>query len=193
MRASNGSRPVVSRSNAARGEECQLVMDSTLAAGTDVCGPDAPVRLGTMSDTAAYDESVLEVALLIPPGRVLTYGDISELLECGGPRQVGAAMSRSGSAVPWWRVIRAGGHPPRGLGREAYPRYAAEGTPLRGTARSPSADDAYAIDLSAARWVPSAEALHAVAQIRQRLGRSREPTQGPPSPEMSVPRDGLKE
>jgi alkylated DNA nucleotide flippase Atl1 len=122
-----------------------------------------------MSDTAGYDESVLEVALLIPPGSVLTYGDIAELLECGGPRQVGAAMSRSGSAVPWWRVIRAGGHPPRGLGHEAYPRYAEEGTPLRRPARGRPAGDAYAIDLPAARWAPSAEALQALAVIRRRL------------------------
>jgi alkylated DNA nucleotide flippase Atl1 len=122
-----------------------------------------------MSDRTGYDESVLEVALLIPPGSVLTYGDISELLECGGPRQVGSAMSRGGSAVPWWRVIRAGGHPPRGLGREAYPRYAEEGTPLRRPARGPADGGAYGIDLAAARWVPSAEELQAVARISERL------------------------
>lgn len=122
-----------------------------------------------MSDRAGYEESVLEVALLIPPGRVLTYGDIAELLECGGPRQVGAAMSRSGSAVPWWRVVRAGGYPPRGLGREALERYLEEGTPLTQGARSRAREQAYGIDLRAARWTPSADALDALGRIRRHL------------------------
>jgi alkylated DNA nucleotide flippase Atl1 len=126
-----------------------------------------------MSGAAGYEESVLEVALLIPPGRVLTYGDIAELLECGGPRQVGAAMSRSGSAVPWWRVIRAGGFPPRGLGREAFGRYLEEGTPLKQGAAGPAREDAYALDLRTARWLPAADGLRAVEGIRRRLQEQR--------------------
>ncbi|MFF3038670.1 MGMT family protein, partial [Arthrobacter citreus] len=33
-----------------------------------------------------FQEAVLAVAALIPPGRVLAYGDIAELLGAGGPR-----------------------------------------------------------------------------------------------------------
>ncbi|MGX1492446.1 alkylated DNA nucleotide flippase Atl1 [Streptomyces tendae] len=54
-----------------------------------------------------YAERVLEVAELIPPGRVMTYGDVAEWLEEGGPRQVGRVMALYGGAVPWWRVVRA--------------------------------------------------------------------------------------
>ena len=40
-----------------------------------------------------YAEKVLEVAELIPPGRVMTYGDVAEWLGEGGPRQVGRVMA----------------------------------------------------------------------------------------------------
>ena len=43
-----------------------------------------------------YAERVLEVAELIPPGRVMTYGDVAEWLEEGGPRQVGRVMALYG-------------------------------------------------------------------------------------------------
>lgn len=45
----------------------------------------------------------------IPPGRVMTYGDIAEFLGDRGPRSVARALSRSGGGVPWWRVVRADG------------------------------------------------------------------------------------
>ena len=47
---------------------------------------------------------VLDVVEAIPPGQVMSYGDIAELLGRGGPRQVGRVMSTSGGGVPWWRV-----------------------------------------------------------------------------------------
>ncbi len=78
-------------------------------------------------------------------------------------------MSRSGSAVPWWRVIRAGGFPPRGLAGEAHPHYAAEGTPLRRSGGGPGRDGDYAVDLRSARWIPSAEELGELTRIRERL------------------------
>src|SRR5690606_7125893 len=53
-----------------------------------------------------YAERVLDVADLIPPGRVMTYGDVAEWLGEGGPRQVGRVMALYGGAVPWWRVVR---------------------------------------------------------------------------------------
>ncbi|WP_035775377.1 MGMT family protein, partial [Arthrobacter sp. H5] len=58
-----------------------------------------------------YQEAVLEVVRLIPSGHVLSYGDIAEILDHGGPRQVGAVMAACGADVAWWRVIRAGGEP----------------------------------------------------------------------------------
>ena len=77
-----------------------------------------------------YAQRVLEVVAQIPPGRVVAYGDIARALGEGGARNVGTVMSRYGSDVPWWRVIRAGGHPPLCHDAEALTHYEREGTPL---------------------------------------------------------------
>jgi alkylated DNA nucleotide flippase Atl1 len=94
-----------------------------------------------------YTELVLAVVERIPPGRVMTYGDIAEYVGRGGPRQVGTVMSRSGAGVPWWRVIRADGHPVRGLEDRALDRLAAEGCAISGDR----------VRLSVARWNPGAD------------------------------------
>ncbi len=44
-------------------------------------------------------------------------------------------MSRYGSDVPWWRVIRSDGRPPQGLEDEALEHWRAEGTPMVGGLR----------------------------------------------------------
>jgi alkylated DNA nucleotide flippase Atl1 len=60
---------------------------------------------------------------------------------------VGNVMSRYGSDVPWWRVVRAGGWPPRGLEDRARGHYREEGTPMvRGTL------EGLRVDLARARW-----------------------------------------
>ncbi|MBA4865676.1 MGMT family protein [Streptomyces sp. PSKA54] len=98
-----------------------------------------------------YAERVLEVAELIPPGRVMTYGDVAEWLAEGGPRQVGRVMALYGGAVPWWRVVRADGALLPGHELEALGHYRAEGTPLRQAGRS--ADGHLPrIDMRRARW-----------------------------------------
>ncbi|MCX5194529.1 MGMT family protein [Streptomyces sp. NBC_00249] len=106
---------------------------------------------GTMSrmseELPAYAERVLEVAERIPPGRVMTYGDVAEWLGEGGPRQVGRVMALYGAAVPWWRVVRADGVPLPGSERRALEHYRAEGTPLRET---PSGEPRLA--MRGARW-----------------------------------------
>lgn len=79
-----------------------------------------------------YDDAAYRLAGAIPPGRVLAYGDIAELLGSGGPRQIGAAMSHStGLDVPWWRVVRADGTLPDGLVGRAAEHWAEEETPRR--------------------------------------------------------------
>ncbi|TSB35296.1 hypothetical protein FNZ23_21320, partial [Streptomyces benahoarensis] len=103
-----------------------------------------------------YAERVLGVAERIPPGHVLTYGDIAARLAAedrdgrgsGGPRQVGRAMALYGGAVPWWRVVRADGAPLPGSEHRALAHYRAEGTPLR-TAADGSATR---LDMRRARW-----------------------------------------
>ncbi|MBD0422301.1 MGMT family protein [Streptomyces sp. TRM S81-3] len=98
-----------------------------------------------------YAERVLEVTELIPPGRVMTYGDVAEWLEEGGPRQVGRVMSLYGGGVPWWRVVRADGVLLAGHELEALGHYRAEGTPLKEASRA-AEGHLPRLDLKRARW-----------------------------------------
>lgn len=85
---------------------------------------------------------VREVAGDIPPGRVMTYGDIGHVVGLG-PRQVGAIIA-SGAVECWWRVTNAQGRLPEHLQAEACERYAAEQTPTSGGHAA----------IKAARWSP---------------------------------------
>jgi alkylated DNA nucleotide flippase Atl1 len=93
-----------------------------------------------------YSARVLDVVDAIPPGQVMSYGDVAEYLGEGGPRQVGRVLSRYGGGAPWWRVIHADGTPAPGHETTALRHYQAEGTPLR-SARPP-----VRVDLRQARW-----------------------------------------
>ena len=95
-------------------------------------------------DFEEYAARVLDLVERIPAGRVLSYGDIADLLGSGGPRQVGRVMSLHGGAVPWWRVIRADGSPARGHEETVVRRWRDEGTPLH--------TDGRRADLRRARW-----------------------------------------
>jgi alkylated DNA nucleotide flippase Atl1 len=107
---------------------------------------------------AEFVDQVMRMVQAIPPGRVMTYGDIAAVLtaraeragltEVYGPRMVGFVLSRFGGTLPWWRVIRSTGHPPRFHQERALPFYRAEGTPLIGP------NEAYRIDLRRARFDP---------------------------------------
>ncbi|MFJ2257957.1 MGMT family protein [Streptomyces sp. NPDC087844] len=98
-----------------------------------------------------YAERVLDVAEQIPPGRVMTYGDVAEWLEEGGPRQVGRVMALYGGAVPWWRVVRADGAVLLGHELEALEHYRVEGTPLK-AANKAAEGHVPRIDMRQARW-----------------------------------------
>jgi len=64
-----------------------------------------------MTDTdRAYRERVFRIVRMIPSGRVMTYGQIAELLGEGyTPRTVGFVMHSSDDKTPWHRVINAQG------------------------------------------------------------------------------------
>ena len=95
-----------------------------------------------------YAQRVLEIVARIPSGRVVGYGDIAKALGEGGARNVGTVMSRYGSDVAWWRVIRSDGRPPQGHESVAVEHWRAEGTPMvRGLVEGARAD------MKAARWV----------------------------------------
>lgn len=92
---------------------------------------------------------VLEVVAAIPEGMVMSYGDVAAALGTRAARAVGTVMAHYGSDVPWWRVVRASGHPPIDHESRALEYYRAEGTPLRW-----SGDGGYRVDLTAARHRP---------------------------------------
>lgn len=77
-----------------------------------------------------FTEAVLDVVAAIPPGRVMTYGDVAATLGSRAAQAVGAIMARHGSSVPWWRVVRANGEPAPGKADRALPLLRADGTPL---------------------------------------------------------------
>ncbi len=92
----------------------------------------------------AYDEAVLDLVAMIPVGSVLAYGDVARLLGSGGPRQVGAVLSKFGAGVPWHRVIQANGCAPLGKEAEARRRWTEEATPMSA--------DGLRVQMNAARW-----------------------------------------
>nr|WP_317453740.1 MGMT family protein [Streptomyces sp. CBMA152] len=98
-----------------------------------------------------YAERVLDVAERIPPGRVMTYGDVAEWLGEGGPRQVGRVMALYGGGVAWWRVVRADGALLPGHELRALGHYREESTPLREASRS-AEGHVPRLDMRRARW-----------------------------------------
>ena len=61
-------------------------------------------------ENPAYRERVYKIVRRIPAGRVMTYGQIAELLGDGyTPRTVGFCMHSSPENTPWHRVINAQG------------------------------------------------------------------------------------
>jgi alkylated DNA nucleotide flippase Atl1 len=95
-----------------------------------------------------YASRVLDVVEAIPAGKVMSYGDVAEYLDEGGPRQVGRVMALWGGGVAWWRVVHADGSLLAGHERAALAEYRHEGTPLR-LAGDGSVSR---IDMRRARW-----------------------------------------
>jgi alkylated DNA nucleotide flippase Atl1 len=95
-----------------------------------------------------FASDVLDVVDAIPPGQVMSYGDIAEYLGRYGPRRVGRVMATSGGAVSWWRVVHADGSLLAGHERTALSQYRKEGTPLRASADGST----FRVDMRRARW-----------------------------------------
>ena len=86
------------------------------------------LALPLSKDFSAHVERVLHA---IPKGTVMTYGEVA--LEAGFPgaaRAVGTLLSRSNNALPWWRVVNAGGRLVPGHEAEHARRVKAEGITL---------------------------------------------------------------
>jgi alkylated DNA nucleotide flippase Atl1 len=77
-------------------------------------------------------DAVYELVAAIPPGEVMTYGEVAA--ECGFPgaaRAVGTVMARSDGELPWWRVVAANGRLVPGHEAEHTRRLRAEGVAVR--------------------------------------------------------------
>ena len=101
-----------------------------------------------MPASAEFVERVLALVESIPPGHVMPYGEVAAALGSRASRAVGQVMAHYGSDVPWWRVIRASGHPPLDHEQDALEYYRAEGTPLVWSATG------YRVNLRIARHRP---------------------------------------
>ena len=108
-------------------------------------GRQSEREISTPGLPSEFAERVLDLVAQIPPGRVMTYGQVADQLGSGAARAVGTVMARFGSGVPWHRVVRSDGRPPAGHEVEAVARYRSEGTPLR--------NNGQLLDLSAALWL----------------------------------------
>ncbi|MCK9875749.1 MGMT family protein [Frankia sp. Ag45/Mut15] len=102
------------------------------------------IRLGD-AEPSPHAREVLDTIARIPPGKVMTYGDVAEFVGAGTGRTVGAVLRRyAEDDLPWHRVIRSTGEPNPSNPAEALRRLIADATPL-----TPSGER---VHLAAARW-----------------------------------------
>ena len=89
-----------------------------------------------------HSEAILAAIESIPPGRVMSYGDVAEYAGVSSARMVGRILAVEAADVPWHRVLRADGTPAPHLRTRQLERLRAEGVPMRGER----------VDMPAARW-----------------------------------------
>ena len=80
-----------------------------------------PARFTSPPSRLDFNLQVWEIVKRIPPGRVMTYGQIAALIPCPanmslqgyrafGARWVGGAMAACPDGIPWQRVVNSQGH-----------------------------------------------------------------------------------
>jgi len=95
-----------------------------------------------MPEPGGYVPAVLAAVEAIPPGRVMSYGDVAEYADVPSPRIVGRVLAAEGDAVPWHRVLRADGSLAPHIADEQRQRLLSEGVLFRGAR----------VDLARFRW-----------------------------------------
>lgn len=94
--------------------------------------------------------AVLEVVASIPEGHAMSYSDVAAAIGSRAARRVGQVMAYAGGEVPWWRVVRASGHPAIDHEARALEHFRAEGTPLLWSRDG----TVFRVDLARARHLP---------------------------------------
>jgi alkylated DNA nucleotide flippase Atl1 len=87
-------------------------------------------------------QRILACVEAIPPGRVMTYGDVAEYAGAPSPRIVGRVLAADDGSVPWHRVLRADGTLAEHLYTEQRQRLRADGVRFNG----------HRVDLAHFRW-----------------------------------------
>jgi methylated-DNA-protein-cysteine methyltransferase related protein len=121
-----------------------------------------------------YRERVYTIVRRIPPGRVMTYGQIAELLGDGyTPRTVGFCMHASPDGTPWHRVLNAQGK--CSTGRVVLPQdkqqrmLEQEGVVFDGGARC---------DLQTYLWIPKTRSQKTAASLYKSKSSTKSSTKG---------------
>jgi methylated-DNA-protein-cysteine methyltransferase related protein len=95
------------------------------------------------------DEMIREVVRSVPAGRLVSYGDVAEIVADLGSgcsaRRVARTMAEFGDGVPWWRVVQAAGTLAEPVAVRARQLLAAEGVVV----------DDRRVPLQRVRWQPS--------------------------------------
>ncbi|MFA9430592.1 MGMT family protein [Egicoccus sp. AB-alg2] len=79
-----------------------------------------------------FGAAVVAVVAGLPPGEVVTYGEVAaEAGRPGAARAVGRVLRDAEVPLPWWRVVTATGRLVPGLEEEHARRLAAEGVATR--------------------------------------------------------------
>ncbi|WP_067860107.1 MGMT family protein [Nocardia shimofusensis] len=84
-----------------------------------------------MATSEAQIEHVRALIAGIPPGRVVTYGDLAAAAGLSTPRTVGWIMRTDSADLPWHRVVGAGGRLATGKPERQARLLAEEGVPVR--------------------------------------------------------------
>lgn len=95
-----------------------------------------------MAESNGFAQRILACIEQIPPGRVMTYGDVAEFAGIRSARSVGRVLAGDGGTVPWHRVLRHDGSLAEHLATEQRQRLLSEGVRFRGAR----------VDLAQHRW-----------------------------------------
>ena len=88
--------------------------------------------VGGMAEPSDFARRILACVAAIPPGAVMTYGDVAEYAGTRSARTVGRVLAADGGTVPWHRVLRADGSLAEHLYSEQRQRLLAEGVRFDG-------------------------------------------------------------
>jgi methylated-DNA-protein-cysteine methyltransferase-like protein len=95
-----------------------------------------------VAESDGFAQRILACIESIPPGRVMTYGDVAEYAGTRSARVVGRVLALDHGTVPWHRVLRSDGSLAEHLYSEQRQRLLAEGVRFRGDR----------VDLANFRW-----------------------------------------